>query len=252
MEIVTLTRRRWLQSAAILPAALPLRAARKEFWNTKDPAAWTDAEKETVLFQSPWSQPGSVRLAEDKKEPEVGYTRSGRQGVEMPDPRPGTGPMGTPTVPIGEAPPPVPKPEHGPPIEFPVLARWETAQPVRLAGGPEVPELTGLFYVIRLRGLPLMPPKPDSDPAANSNEPLLAAIKAGSFLVRRDRPVLSCAHLFTGSGAAATEVLLFFPRDTNPITVADKLVTLECRFAFYRLSIKFPLKDMLYRGQLAL
>ena len=56
----------------------------------------------------------------------------------------------------------------------------------------------------------------------------------------------------SGSGDAATEVLLFFERGAQQITVADKLVTLESRFALFHLSIRFPLKDMTFKGELAL
>jgi hypothetical protein len=138
-------------------------------------------------------------------------------------------------------------------VEFPALARWETAKPVRLAGGPEVPELTGKFYVIRLRGLPLMPPKGSAgEPDSSTNAAMLDAIKDGSVLERKGKPAIRCAHLFVGSGNAATEVLLFFPREPDPITAADKAVTLDSRFAFYHLSIRFQLKEMIYRGGLAL
>jgi hypothetical protein len=139
-------------------------------------------------------------------------------------------------------------------VQFRVLARWESAKPVRLAGGPELPELTGQFYVIRVRGLPLMPPpktKPD-EVAPNPNEGMLRAIEQGSRLERKDKPGIPCAHLFTGSGDTATEVLLFFARGADPIRVADKVVTLESRFAPFHLSVKFPLKDMMYKGELAL
>jgi len=157
------------------------------------------------------------------------------------------------SVPIGEAPPPVPNSDPGRPVQFRVLARWESAKPVRLAGGPEVPEMSG-FYVIRLRGLPLMPP-PKAKPgevAPNPNEGMLQAIKEGSALERKNKPGIPCAHLFTGSADAANEVLLFFPRMVDPITAADKLVTLESRFALFHLLVKFPLKDMMYKGELAL
>jgi hypothetical protein len=135
-----------------------------------------------------------------------------------------------------------------------VLARWETAQPVRLAGGPEVPELTGQFYVIRLRGLPLMPPPKvaTGESAPDPNEGMLQAIKAGTRLERAGKAAKSCAHLFKGSGDASTEVLLFFARGGDPITIADKAVTLESRFLVFQLKIKFPLKDMVYKGELAL
>jgi hypothetical protein len=99
-----------------------------------------------------------------------------------------------------------------------------------------------------------MPP-PKAKPgevATNPNEGMLHAIKEGSRLERKGKPDTPCAHLLTGSGDAANEVLLFFPRVADPITVADKLVTLESRFALFHLSVKFPLKDMMYKGELAL
>ena len=155
---------------------------------------------------------------------------------------------------MGEAPPPPPNPDPGHPVQFRVLARWESAKPVRLAGAPELPELTGQYYVIRLRGLPLMPPpkvRPEQV-ATNPNESMLQAIQQGSRLLRKDKPGIPCAHLFMGSGDAATEVLLFFPRGADPIQVVDKLVTLESRFAPFHLSVRFSLKDMMYKGELAL
>jgi len=47
-------------------------------------------------------------------------------------------------------------------------------------------------------------------------------------------------------------VLLFFPRGADPITIADKVVTLDSRFSVFHLSIKFPLKEMLYNRELSL
>jgi hypothetical protein len=239
----------------MLPGSLALRAARKEFWEAKDPASWSGQEKEFLLTQSPWAQQGFVRLEMEKNSRTgLGYGSNGKLGGDMPDTRPGVPPGGVQSVPIGERPPPVPNPDRGLPVQFRVLARWETAKPVRLAGGPDVSELTGQFYVIRLRGLPLMPPPKVKTPEApdNPNEGMLQAIKAGTRLERKDKPAIRCDHLFTGSGETATEVLLFFPKAPDPITLADKLVTLESRFAQFHLSIKFPLRDMLYKGELAL
>ena len=227
--------------------------ARKDFWETKEPASWSDDEKQMLLWESPWARAGFARMVE-KKHTAPGYGNNGRQGIEMPDTRPGLPPGGVKSVPIGEPVPPVPK-TGGEPVQFRVLARWETAKPVRLAGGPEVPELSGQFYVIRLRGLPLMPPpKVKSGEAAppDPNEGMLQAIKAGTRLERGGKPAIPCAHLFTGSGNASTDVLLFFSREADAITIADKVVTLESQFAVFRLSIKFSLKDMMYKGELAL
>jgi hypothetical protein len=255
MEVVIQTRRQWLRAATVWPACFALRAARKDFWEAKDPASWSSEEKQILLGDSPWARTGFVRMEVEKKRRDTpGYASSGRPGVDMPDTRPGVSPGGVKSVPIGEPVPPVPKPDPNNPVEFRVLARWETARPIRLAGGPELPEMSGQFYVIRLRGLPLMPPpkpKPGEE-TPNPNEGLLEAIKANSRLERKDKRDIACSHLFTGSGAESTEVLLFFPRSPDPITAADKMVTLESRFASFHLSVRFPLKEMMYKGELAL
>jgi hypothetical protein len=237
------TRRRWLEAAALCAATPLLRAGRKEFWDTKDSAAWSTQEKDIVLYQSPWARDGFARI-EEKKSTEPGYNSNGTRGPQMPDLRPQSPTGGVNSFPIGQEIPPVPK-VGGEPIQFRVLARWETAAPVRLAGGPEVPEMSGGFYVLRLRGLPLMPPPAD-------NRAMLAAIESGSRLERNGKPAIPCAHLFAGAGKESTDVLLFFPRGTDPITIAEKIVTVESRFSVFHLSVKFMLKDMLYKGQLSL
>ena len=235
----------------MLPVPFALRAALGEFWNSKDPAQWSTEEKQLLLNQSPWAREGVARMELDRK------LRANHPppGGGMPDIRPGTPPGGVPSVPIGgDAPPKAPNPDPGRPLEFRVLARWETAKPVRLAGGPELPGETAQFYVIRLRGLPLMPP-PKTKPgesAPDPNEGILAAVKDGSHLERKGKAPIACAHLFKGSGDSAAEVLLFFPRGGEPITPADKLVTLESWFTVFHLSVKFPLRDMIYKGELSL
>jgi hypothetical protein len=233
---------------------LLLSAAPKEFWERKEPAAWTDEEKQILLGDSPWAQQGILRMSVGTPTRTPGYGNDGRPATGVPDMRPGVPPGGMKSVPIGEKPPPVPDPNRNRPLEFPVLARWETATPVRLAGGPETPEMSGQFYVIRLRGLPLMPPpkpKPGETPE-NPNTSILQALKEGSFLTRKNKPPIPCAHLFTGSGNAWSDVLLFFPRSANPLTLADKEVTLDSRFIQFHISIKFPLKEMRYKGELTL
>jgi hypothetical protein len=239
----------------MVTSSLALRAAaRKEFWEIKDPATWTAEDKQALLFQSPWAQEGFARIDVGKKlkaaahKPAAGGRGRLGDSVEV-------GKINDRSVPIGEKPPPLPNTDAGEEIRFRVLARWETAAPIRLAGGPPLPELAGQFYVIRLRGLPLMPPpKPKKgEPPINPNEGLLAAVKAGSTLERKNKPAIRCTNLFMGSGDTANEALLFFPRQADAaITIADKLVTLESSFTPYQLSIKFPLKEMLYKGELAL
>jgi hypothetical protein len=249
------TRRRLLRAAIIWPAFHALAAARKDFWDSKDPAGWSTEERQTLLAQSPWAREGIVRFEVEKKHAGAGsYEGVPRPGGNMPGANPGSMPGVVPSVQIGEKPPPPPSTDTGQSVQFRVLARWESAKPVRLAGGPELPEGTAQFYVIRLQGMPLLPPAKGKggEGASNPNEGMLEAIKQGSRLERTGKAAISCAHLLTGSGESATELLLFFERGKDPITVGEKSVTLECRFVPFHLSLKFPLKDMMYKGALAL
>ena len=249
------TRRRLLQAATIWPAFHALAAARKEFWENKDAAEWSAEEKRILLGQSPWAREGIVRFEIERKGARATAPYEGvqRPGGGVPGALPGGTPGGVTSVPIGEAPPPVPSTDTGQSVQFRVLARWESAKPIRLAGGPELPEGTERFYVIRLQGMPLLPPKSGgAEGVPNPNQSMLEAIQQNSRIERKDKIAIPCAHLLTGSGASATELLLFFARGTDPITVGEKTVTLESRFGPFHLSVKFPLKDMMYRGALAL
>jgi hypothetical protein len=235
--------------AGLSAVSLAFGAAKKDFWVHKDPAAWSSEEKQLLLNQSPWAHAGYVLMDVEKRP----------QGPTGPPPtlqapRPGVQPGNDHSVPIGEKVPPAPDPNAARPLQFPAMARWESAKPVRLAGGPEIPDFDGRFYVIRLRGLPIMPP-PKAEavaPASDPNEGLLRALKAGARLVRRDKPDIPCARLFTGSGSESREALLYFPRGSDPIAEEDRMVTLECRFERFRFSMKFPLAEMMYKGELAL
>jgi hypothetical protein len=229
------------------PAVYTIQAARRGFWETKDPANWSSEEKRTLLAQSPWAREGVVTF-------EVEPPRERPSGpYDVPASRPGGMPNSNPSVPIGEAPPPPPS-APGKPVQFRMVARWESAAPIRLAGGPELPEGTAGFYVIRLRGVPLMPPaKPKAgEGEPNSNQAMLEAIQHNSRIERKDKPAITCSHLLAGSREFATELLLFFSREAAPITMADKVVTLESRFGPFHLVVNFPLKDMMYNGALAL
>lgn len=253
------TRRRLLQAAA---SFLPLRmlgGVRKDFWE-KDPATWTAEEKQMLLLQSPWARDGVLRLEKRKTQPSAPVTVA-RPGGDVPGARP-SGPMAssttTPTIPFGEEiPPPPPGSGKGEPPQFPVRVRWDSARPVHLAGGPELPAESAGFYVIRLQGMPLMRPrakgaKSKAPAAEDANQGLLAAIKQTTRIERRDKPSIPCAHLLTGSGDASTELLLFFARGADPIALDEKEVTVSGQLGSFRFAVKFRLGDMKFGGKLEL
>jgi len=245
------TRRRLLLAATFWPAARALRAARKEFWESKDPAAWTAEEKSALLSDSPWARAGVAQFDTGKR-PTKPYEGVVRPGGNTPGANPGANnPTGLTSVPIGEKPPPPPTTDTGRDVKFGVLARWESAAPVQLAGGPPLPAESAKYYVIRLRGMPLLPASKDESVLVRNQE-MLGTIERSAMLVRNGKPAIGCAHLLAGSGDAATDLLLFFERGGDPITLSEKSITLEASFRPFHLSIKFPLKDMVYKGALAL
>jgi hypothetical protein len=232
-----------LQAAAVWPAIHALHAARKEFWESKDPSAWTAEEKNLLLGDSPWARAGVAQFDTGKR-PTKPYEGIARPGGATPGANPGANnPTAATSVPFGEKPPPPPTTDTGRDIKFDVLARWDSAAPVRLAGGPALPAEAANYYVIRLRGMPLLPAS-KTETVLTRNQEILAAIEKGSILERRDTAI-PCAHLLSGSGDAALDLLLFFERGARPITVAEKSVTLASTFRPFHVQIKFPLKDML-------
>jgi hypothetical protein len=251
-----LTRRHWIATLGAVPGGL-LSAAPKAFWENRDPASWTADEKLALLSQSPWAQGGVAEFDPNKKRrSKVGYGNDGRIGNNMPSGKPNSRIGGDMSAPIGEEIPPAPNPHPGEVVRFSILARWETAEPVRLANTLVLPEMSEQVYILSLRGLPLMPPpkvKRGQEPPPDPNIGILQSVRNGSRLVRKDRAPIPCTKLFAGKGEAAKEVLLVFPRDLdNAITEADRIVYFECNFSPYELSIKFTLKDMKFKGVLTL
>ena len=253
-----LRRRRDLLQAGILwPLFHALPSAGKDFWDSKDPAAWTAEEKQRLLVQSPWVRRGVLRLGGEGKHGKQAAHSSASAPVPVPGARPSGTPGGGPTVntvPFGDDPGPRPSTGMGEAPQFQVTVRWESARPVHLAGGLDLPQDRAGFYVIRLTGMPLMPPRPgkDGEPAPDPNQGLLEAVKQTSRIERKEKNSIPCAHLLTGSGTAATELLLFFSRQPDPITLADREVTVVSQFGAFQLSVRFPLKEMMFGGALAL
>ena len=75
-----------------------------------------------------------------KRSGRIGYGNDGRVGSNMPSGKPNAKPGGDKSVPLDEEIPPVPNPRPGEPVRFPILARWETTEPVRLANTVTLPE----------------------------------------------------------------------------------------------------------------
>jgi hypothetical protein len=201
-------------------------------WN-KDPAQWTSADAQRILTDSPWAQRAMASFGEKLKPEDMPVTpppgaeggRNGAQGVASGrwdgQPSRNTG--------IGETP------------ELPVTIRWDSAAPVYKARE----RTCGCFlqpsrgYWITVLGLATRGPIDDAQKQA---------FIANTRLVPRGRAAMIPISVDVDQSGATH----FQFSEEQPITLADKEVTFVTRFGSISVEKKFRLKDMLYKGELAL
>lgn len=99
----------------------------------------------------------------------------------------------------------------GKPVQFRALDRWDTAKPAHLAGAPPSSRTDRAVLRNRLTGLPFMPP------------------------TRRRLPIRNAIVSSKDQKNASDDTQLFLLRGADRITLADKVVTWEHRFAVFHL-----------------
>ena len=214
-----MTRRELLWAAA----GIPVLAASQEFWNEKPPDQWTKAEIEQLLTQSPWAKPAAVSFKNSVGNLAPGF---GRYGVYSP---PGTIDQGK---------------NAGKSLAFQATLRWETALPVRLAEKNHAFD-GSQYYVLAAVG---------DFPATNdANEDIAARQQRREMLQeftklerRGDSP------LYLDRVESIATGMRFYFQKLEPITLANKELAFTTKIGPLELKAKFPLKDMVYRGQLEL
>jgi hypothetical protein len=248
-----LTRRDVIRMTLGVPltiAASPAWAfATKEFWDSKPAAEWSPDEIKELTTKSPWAReaivsynggPGGALAGRGGGTVAGGYGGGGRM-------RGGRTTGGLPpsaTIGSGEG--------------FKAVARWESALPVReainpRAPGPELPE----FYVIALIGdLPSMgrqvSPSGDDQEEEIQYERRLEMLRQYTKLEKKGDPIfLAKAESTPAKSAFGSGTLFYFPR-TDSILPDDKQVTFVTKIGPYEAKAKFSIRDMLYRGKLAL
>ena len=113
------------------------------------------------------------------------------------------------SVPIGEAPPPVPRGDTGRPVHFHVLARWESAKPVGLPAAGTAG--SGTFYVqsawwgdaAAASGEGRRPGSRQSEPKHAGRDP------ATSRLERNDQAAISCDTRRSDPATGRRDILSF-------------------------------------------
>lgn len=162
---------------------------------------------------------------------------------------PGGGPPGG--MPGGGPPGGMPSGPGGMP-EMKVTVRWESAKPVREAQRLSADAASN--YVVSMNGLPMMGGgmRGPAGGAADADE-RLAQMQARlqqstSLTVKGKAPLVPQAINMDASGKGA--IVFLFPREDHPIKVQDKEVLFNTRIGPLEVKTRFPLKEMVYRGNL--
>jgi len=135
-----------------------------------------------------------------------------------------------------------------------VRVRWESAEPLRQAiartlykpGSKEAEELAQPAATYRL-AIDNIPPYLESARFGS----LQAELMANAVLKVGKRNVLRPSEVTISANKQGLIVRLEFPRDT-PIVERDDEVTLETEAGVSGITCQFRLRDMIYRGKLAL
>jgi hypothetical protein len=244
----------------LLLVASVLALSASQPWTSKDSTQWTPAEIDRLLTNSPWAQQVMASFGKPLEPDDLPFTpppgadqngMAGSRGVS--DGR-WDGGIARNTG-VGQVP------------SLPVTVRWDSSLPIRQALSRSYPETVPSLlararsdYIITVIGLASASPhgatsQPNESSSADAQREaqdpaeIAQSFVANSRLTRRGKPTLAPEDAKFDSATGA--IHLFFPR-TEPITLADKEVTLVTRFGSLTVQKKFRLKDMTYKGQLDL
>jgi hypothetical protein len=234
-----MTRREWMAVAA---AAVSRDAfAATDFWNRKPVAEWTSAEIVQLRSASPWARTMNIQiattgLAEGTADPS---SQHGQRDPTSP-------PSGTASIPMGE------KRKSGP-ARGHIIVRWESAAPVRDAMRTRLPAEFDGHYVISVEGIdPGMLARPNVKEGIPelSLEEQGVRLKEGAQLELRDKEPLP-AGIVTSTGRISKIWWFGFSRELFPITTADRDLGFAIKSGAVRFRADFPLREMMYKGALA-
>jgi hypothetical protein len=209
-------------------------------WTKKDPRQWSADDLTRLLNDSPWAQQANAEFSKDLQDDAT---------APVPVPTPAqVGMPGPNGVSDGRWDGGVGRNKRGALPTLPVLVRWDSALPVRLALAREdhttASEPTR-EYIITVLGL--VPARRKTAPGL-SQETIQGLIRTSALLPRGHAAIHpDNAKLDTATGA----LHLFFPKN-DPITLSEKEVTFVTRFGSLTVQKRFRLKDMMYSGKLEL
>jgi hypothetical protein len=242
-------------------------------WQHKEFSEWTLEDARTIMRDSPWAQripmPAAARPSMVVVEPaangaspptaSLGNPSNTTTGVNMsaaynPGSTGGADTSGMHNLPTTQTPSGIAPSAGAPVLENPITIVWASALPVRLAilkmrSGSSTPPEEQIArasrphddYTIAVSGLPA--PDPQSDPKALAKRAFLS--------VKGRSPVLASDSNYRKIGDS--NVYFFrFPRQSLVLSDSDGQVEFKATVGSIEVKKAFALKEMRYKGQLAL
>ena len=135
------------------------------------------------------------------------------------------------------------------------IVRWESAQPMFDASKKQPAKEAADYYIVSVSGLPMgqgrgraQGKEEEGTAPADRRKAMVQRMKEETSLMRKGKDPIHADRVEMVQGL----IVFLFPRDKQPITDADKEVTFQTRLGAIDVKTKFPLKDMMYQGKLAL
>ena len=241
-------------TAAVGPWA-PLIAKESKFWETKDPSAWSPDEIDRLITRSPWAKEIKVAIAQPAVDGGASRppmdTGGGRPGG-LSIPGLGGGRMGGINIPgIGSG-------GSGgrggqgrgtePKIEL--IVRWESAKPVLDALKTPLAEVLAHHYVISLNGVPNIYLRDRTAERSDGEQDRSERSRLQARLTVKGRSAVRSA-VFQQAPGALTQTFLFGFSPEELSFSPDHEVTFATQLNRTPITVTFNLKEMTYRGALA-
>jgi hypothetical protein len=190
--------------------------AGQEFWNAKDPSAWTEEEIALLTSKSPWARQAVATFKNIEDDP----TTEGGRGA-------GAGRR---------------------PAAVPIIMRWESAQPILDAlRVPLAAEFEG-HYVLSVTNLPITVVGGPGRGSHAIPEDTLARLQNGATLeVKGKEPVEAGFARGTHIGS----LIFGFLREQLRLTPSDREILFKLDLPRLVVKTKFDAKEMMYHGKLA-
>jgi len=208
-----------------------------DVWNKKDPSEWTHEDIEQITSKSPWAKEVSASMP----------SQGGMGGGGMGGMGGGMGRRGGSRNPSAGG------------QSYKGTVRWESARPILDALKNPLPKEFADRYVISVNGIPLNAGRQrqynsqdDGSSQQQSTQDLLDRLKQVTFLEPKGRRDAQPGIVQQPVSGAYGSVWFGFDRDFLNLKAEDKEVSFTSQFGQLTIKAKFNLKDMMYKGDLAI